>query len=252
MTILLVLGCVCARGEVVSNAVIYEDEGVELEGVFFYDDSISGERPGIMVVHEWTGIGNFVKTKAAELAEQGFVAFCADIYGKNIRPQTSKEAAEQAGIYRSDRELMRQRAIAGLRELKKHGRVLPGKVAAIGYCFGGGTVLELARSGADVKGVVSFHGNLDTPDPEDAQNIKAKVMVFHGADDPHVPKEQVDAFIAEMKSADVNWQLNMYGGAVHSFTNPSSGNDPSTGVAYDRQADIRSWENMKLFFSEIF
>jgi dienelactone hydrolase len=126
------------------------------------------------------------------------------------------------------------------------------RIAAIGYCFGGGTVLELARSGANIAGVVSFHGNLDTPNPSDAKAIKAKVLVLHGANDPYVPAEQVAAFESEMRQADVDWQLMAYGGVVHSFTNPEAGNDPSKGVAYNEAADKRSWAAMKQFFAEIF
>ena len=148
--------------------------------------------------------------------------------------------------------LLRDRANAGLNVLRQQPQVDPKRIAAIGYCFGGGTVLELARSGADIAGVVSFHGNLDTPNPADAKNIKAQVLVLQGGDDPLVPDEQVQAFKQEMRQAKVNWELISYGGAVHSFTNSDSGNDPSTGIAYNRTADRRSWEDMKQFFAEIF
>jgi dienelactone hydrolase len=139
-----------------------------------------------------------------------------------------------------------------LEALKNHPLVDPNRVAAIGYCFGGGTVLELARSGAELAGVVSFHGNLNTPNPEDAKNINCKVLALHGADDPHVPQEHVLAFQDEMRSGGVDWQMVLYGGAVHSFTNPASGNDPSKGVAYNERADRRSWRAMKSFFAELF
>ena len=147
---------------------------------------------------------------------------------------------------------MRSRAQAGLDVLISQPLVDAKRVAAIGYCFGGGTVLELARSGVDIAGVVSFHGNLDTPRPEDAKNIKAKVLVLHGADDPFVPEKDVSAFQEEMRQAKVDWQMVIYGGAVHSFSNPNSGDDPSTGAAYDARADKRSWEAMRLFFGELF
>jgi dienelactone hydrolase len=182
----------------------------------------------------------------------GYVAFAADIYGKGKRAKDAAEAGKLAGVYWSDRKLLRARANAGLDILMKHQFTDPKRVAAIGYCFGGSTVLELARSGADIAGVVSFHGGLDTPDPNDAKNIKAKVLVLTGADDPNVPPSQVLAFAEEMRKARVDWQLVMYGGAVHSFTNPASGNDPSKGVAYNEKADRRSWQAMKDFFAEIF
>jgi dienelactone hydrolase len=205
-----------------------------------------------MVVHEWMGLNDYAKKRAEQLAALGYVAFAADIYGKGIRPKDAKEAGEQASIYRGDRSLMRARATAGLEELKKFRLTDTLKIAAIGYCFGGGTVLELARSGARLNGVVSFHGNLDTPHPEDARNIKAKVLVLHGGDDPYVPAEQVAAFQKEMREASVDWQMIIYGGAVHSFTNPASGNDPTKGAAYNAEADRRSWEAMRPFLNEIF
>ena len=235
-----------------TEKVEYKDGDVLLEGYLAYDEALKGKRPGVLIVHEWTGLGPYVKMRAEKLAKLGYVAFAADIYGKGIRPQNAQEAARQASIYRSDRKLMRRRAQAGLNELNKNNLVDKTRVAAIGYCFGGGTVLELARSGADIKGAVSFHGNLDTPNPEDARNIKAKILVLHGADDPNVPMEQVIKFQEEMRGAHVDWQMIFYGGAVHSFTNPDSGNDPSRGVAYNKLADERSWEAMKVFFNEIF
>ncbi len=246
------LGVVPAQAEVKTQTVEYKDNDVVLEGFLAYDASLKGKRPGVLIVHEWTGIGPYVQRRAQELARLGYVAFAADIYGKGIRPKDASEAKIQATIYRSDRLLMRRRAQAGLDELKKHVLVDPKRVAAIGYCFGGGVVLELARSGADIKGVVSFHGNLDTPHPEDARQIKAKVLVLHGADDPNVPASQVAAFEDEMRAAHLDWQFVAYGGAVHSFTNPDSGDDPSKGAAYNKKADERSWQAMKDFFDEIF
>jgi dienelactone hydrolase len=174
------------------------------------------------------------------------------MYGKGIRPKNTTEASEQATIYRSDRQLMRNRVSAGLAVLRNHDLSDDDRLAAIGYCFGGGTVLELARSGADIAGVVSFHGNLDTPDPSDANNIQCKVLVCHGAVDPYVPAEQVDTFMKEMNAAGVDYQFIAYGGAVHSFTNPNAGDDPSQGAAYDADAARRSWGHMLLFFDEIF
>lgn len=147
---------------------------------------------------------------------------------------------------------MRSRANAGLEILKKHRLADAKHTAAIGYCFGGGTALELARSGADLSGAVSFHGNLDTPNPDDARNIKGKVLVLHGGDDPFVPSNQVVAFQDEMRKAGVDWHMITYGGAVHSFTNPEAGSDNSKGAAYNEKADKRSWEAMRQFFIELF
>ena len=147
---------------------------------------------------------------------------------------------------------MRERAAAGLEVLKKQDKTDSSRTAAIGYCFGGMAVLELARSGADVQGVVSFHGGLDTPDLNGAKNIKAKVLVLHGADDPFAPAEHVTALDDELRQAGADYQIHLYGGAVHSFTEPEAGNDPSKGAAYNESADKRSWEAMKQFFAEIF
>jgi len=241
-----------SNAEIVTKAVEYSQGGTTLEGYLAYDDAISGQRPGVAVVHEWTGLNDYAKKRARMLAELGYTAFAVDIYGKGVRPKNREEASEQATIYRSDRKLMRDRVNAGVDVLRNNKMVDPTRIAAIGYCFGGGVVLELARSGADVSGVVSFHGNLDTPNPEDARNIKGSVLVLHGADDPYVPREQVEAFQDEMRNAGVDWQMNLYGGAVHSFTNPESGDDPSQGVAYNAKADKRSWKAMKQFFDEIF
>jgi dienelactone hydrolase len=194
-----------------------------------------------------------VKKRAEQLAALGYVAFAADIYGKGVRPATPELSGKEAGKYRGkDRGPMRARAAAGLATLAGFPQVDASRLAVIGYCFGGTAALELARSGAQVLGTVSFHGGLDTPVPADALKIRGKVLVLHGADDPHVPPEQVASFQQEMRLAKVDWEMVYYGGAVHSFTNPDSGNDPSKGAAYNKAADKRSWEQMKLFFAEIF
>ena len=241
-----------AMAQIHTENIEYKDGDVTLEGYIAYDESFTDKRPGVIVVHEWTGINDYTKMRCEMLAKLGYFAFAADIYGKGIRPASREEASKQAGIYYADRKLMRQRVNAALDEIKKQKFVNPDKISAIGYCFGGSVVLELARSGADVKGVVSFHGGLDNPNPEDAKNIKGKVLVCQGSDDPVAPPEKVQAFEKEMKDAKVDWQFIMYGGAVHGFTNPNNGSDPSKGVAYNEKADKRSWEAMKNFFGEIF
>jgi len=241
-----------AEAQIVTKTVEYRQGNTVLEGYVAYDDAVAGKRPGVMVIHEWTGLGNYVRKRAVQLAHLGYVAFAADIYGKGVRPKTPEDAGREAGKFLADRKLLKLRALAGLKELLKQPQVDPTKIAAIGYCFGGTTVLELARSGADLRGVVSFHGRLSAANSVDEKKIRAKVLVLHGADDPHVPSQQVAAFQEEMRHGGVDWQMVSYGGAVHSFTNPDSGLDPSKGAAYNEKADRRSWEAMKSFFTEIF
>ena len=235
-----------------TETVEYKEGDTTLEGFVAYDDTIVTKRPVVLIVHQWKGLSDYEKKRAEMLAKLGYVAFAVDIYGKGVRPKEVSEASKMAGKFKNDRELLRKRVRAGLDQARKHQRADPSNVAAIGYCFGGTTVLELARSGADVDGVVSFHGGLSTPNPNDAENIKAKVLVLHGADDPHVPSDEVLAFANEMAEADVDWQLHAYGNAVHSFTDWNAGNDNSKGSAYNEKADKRSWEEMKIFFQELF
>jgi dienelactone hydrolase len=241
-----------AEASVKTTTVEYKQGDTTLEGYLAWDDAKTAKRPGVLIVHEWTGLNDHMKQRAEMLAKLGYVAFAADIYGKGIRPATQPEAAKTAGIYKDDRPLMRARVRAGLDELKKQKLVDPQRIAAIGYCFGGTTVLELARDAADIRGVVSFHGGLSTPTPQDAKNIKGKVLALHGADDPFVKADEVAAFQDEMRKGGVDWQFVSYSNAVHSFTNKAAGNDNSKGAAYNEKADRRSWEAMKAFFAEIF
>ena len=234
------------------KVVEYRDGDTTLEGYLGSDDRVSGKLPGVLVIHDWWGVGSYVKKRVEQLAALGYVAFAADIYGKGVRPATMDEAAEIANRYKANRSLLRSRACAGLKTLKDNSSVNIKRMAAIGYCFGGTAVLELARSGADIAGFVSFHGSLQTPIPDDAKNIRGKVLVLHGADDPFVPPPEVLAFQEEMRKAHVDWQMIVYGGAVHSFTNPDAGHDSSTGAAYNEKADKRSWQAMKTFFDEVF
>jgi dienelactone hydrolase len=243
---------ISAEASVKTKIVEYRQGATILEGYLAWDDANSAKRPGVLIVHEWTGINDHMKQRAEMLAKLGYVAFAADIYGKGIRPVAQPEAAKTAGIYKDDRPLLRARVRAGLVELKKQKFVDPQRIAAIGYCFGGTAVLELARDGADIQGVVTFHGGLSTPTPQDAKNIKAKVLALHGADDPFVKADEVAAFQDEMRKGGVDWQFISYGNAVHSFTNKEAGSDNSKGAAYNEKADRRSWEAMKAFFAEIF
>jgi dienelactone hydrolase len=242
-----------AYAKIQSKAIEYKDGDAVLEGYLVYDDAIKGNAPGVLVVHEWMGLGAYEKGRAEQLAALGYVAFAADIYGKGIRPKDGKEAAEFAGKYRGgDRKVLRSRVNAALDVLKKQALTDPKRTAAIGYCFGGTTVLELARSGADTLGVVSFHGGLATSMAADAKNIKGKVLALHGADDPFVKPEEVLAFQDEMRKGGVDWYFVSYGNTVHSFSNPAAGNDNSKGAAYNEKADRRSWEAMRKFFKELF
>ncbi|MBI4834990.1 MAG: dienelactone hydrolase family protein [Planctomycetes bacterium] len=237
---------------IISENVEYKSNGVVMEGFIAYDGAVSGKRPAVIIVHEWDGLGNYVKSRAEQIARLGYVAFCADIYGKGVRASSSEESAKLAGTYRANPKLMRERITAALEELKNNELVDKDNIAAMGYCFGGGTVLELARTGADIKGVISFHGNLNNLDPATTKPIQAKILVLHGADDKSVTPEAMTAFEDEMRHAKTDWQIVIYGNAVHGFTNPAHGNDPGKGAAYEEKADKRSWEAMKSFLKEIF
>ncbi len=250
--VLFAASAFASRAAIHTETAEYKQGDATLEGFVAYDDSIQGQRPAILIVHQWMGLTDYEKKRAEMLAQLGYVAFCADIYGKDVRPKNAREAGPLAGKYKGDRQLLRARVNAGLAALRQQPLVDQKHVAAIGYCFGGTTVLELARSGADIAGVVCFHGGLDSPTPADGKNIKCKVLVCHGADDRFSPPEAVAAFENELRAAGVDWQFIKYGGAVHSFTEPEAGNDNSKGVAYNEKADKRSWEAMKAFFAEIF
>lgn len=236
---------------IVEKTVEYKSGEVICEGWQAYDDAISGKRPGVLVVHQWTGISNHEKEVARQLAALGYNVFLADVYGKGVRPQPPA-SGQEAGKYKKDRALLRARLTAALDVLKQDSRTDLSQLAATGYCFGGTSVLELARSGADVKGVVSFHGGLDSPTPADGKNIKGKVLALHGADDPYVPAKDIVAFESELKDAKVTYQLIKYPGAVHSFTHKEAGNDNAKGAAYNEAADKASWTEMKAFLAGLF
>lgn len=242
-----------ARAALVEKAVIYQQGGATLEGFHVYDDAVSGKRPAVLVIHQWTGLTENEKRRSRMLAELGFNVLAADIYGQGIRPKPP-EAGKEAGKYKGDRKLFRDRMNAALDLLKADERTDGSKIAAIGYCFGGTGVLELARSGVAIAGVVSFHGGLDAAPAMTAETgkIPAKILVLHGADDPYVPAAQVADFQSEMNAAKADWQLVFYSGAVHAFTQKEAGDDNSKGAAYNEAADVRSWDAMKTFFAELF
>jgi dienelactone hydrolase len=251
IALLVLIGGLSAPAAIQTKTIEYQQGDTTLAGVIVFDDAVKTKRPGVLIVHQWLGLTDYEKKRAEMLAQLGYVAFCADIYGEGIRPKNASEAGPLAGKYKGDRTLLRARVNAGLEAFKKSDLVDSKRIAAIGYCFGGTTVIELARSGADVAGVVSFHGSLDSPKPEDGKNIKCKVLALHGADDPFVPAQDLNAFEAEMKNANVDWQLINYGGAVHSFTDWKA-DGSMKGAQYNERADKRSWEDMKQFFAELF
>ena len=248
---LLLFFATALRGEITTTAVEYTTGGVTCEGLHVVESTKNGKLPSVLIIHQWTGVSENEKMRAKMLAELGYNVFVADIYGKGIRPQPP-ESGKEAGKYKTDRKLYRERLLAGLEQLRKTPQADPTQIAAIGYCFGGTGVIELARSGAMVKGIVSFHGGLDSPAPADGKNIKGKVLALHGADDPFVPAKDLAAFEQEMKDAGVDFKLVQYPGAVHAFTQKAAGNDNSKGAAYNESADKASWEEMKQFFERLF
>src|SRR5215469_14165874 len=253
LSLIAVLLCaVNLHAAIHTETVDYKQGDTTLEGYLAYDDSISGKRPGVLIVHQWMGITDYEKMRANMLAQMGYVAFCADIYGKGNLPDSPKEAGALAGKYKGDRQLLRERVNAGLDELKSNDLVDPSRIAAIGYCFGGTTVIELARSGAQLNGVVSFHGGLDSPTPADGKNIRCKMLILAGADDPFQKPADLSAFENEMRDSKVDWQITFYGGAVHAFTQPDVGKMNLSGAKYNETADKRSWLAMKNFFADIF
>jgi len=241
-----------AQAAIKSEPIQYKQGDKTFEGVIYFDDADNTPRRGVMVCHEWWGLNDYAKARAQQLAQMGYVAMAVDMYGKGVLAKDMEEAGKLATALKDDRATLRARINAALAAFRTRKEVDPKKIAAIGYCFGGTTALELARSGADILGVVGFHAGLSTPNPADAKNIKGKILICHGGDDPFVPMPEVNAFLDEMKAAKVNYQFNIYSGAVHTFTNPAAGNDPSKGSAYNAQADHRSFEEMKQFFAEIF
>ncbi len=244
-----------ASAAMVTEKIPYTLDGTAFEGVLVYDDSVTGKRPAVLMAPNWMGVTAPSIEKAKTLAGGKYVLLVADMYGANVRPKDGKEAGAAAGAVRKDLAMHRARVNKAvdvlLAEGGKRNLIDESKVAAIGFCFGGGNVLELARSGRDVKGVVSFHGSLTTPQPQDAAKIKAKVLVLHGAADPAVPKADRDALEAELSAApDVDWQLIAFSGAVHSFTDPNA--NRKGRAEYNEKVAKRAYAMMYDFFDEIF
>lgn len=246
------LAVAAAPAKIVTEVVAYRHGALECRGYLAYDDALPGPRPGVLVVHEWWGLNDFAKEKTRALAELGYVALAVDMYGQGQVVTTAEEAGKLAGQFRGDATLWRERAKAGLDALAANPRVDPRKIAAIGFCFGGSTVLQMAAAGYDLAAVVSLHGGL-APIPEaDAARIKARILVLHGAADTLVPDEALKAFQDSLRKSRADWQIVIYGGAKHSFTNPEADRLNMAGVGYDANTARRAWAQMKALFDETF
>ena len=230
----------------------YRDGALNMSGYAAYDDTKPGKRPGVLVVHEAWGLGEHVMERAKMLAKMGYVALAADMYGDRKQVSTMEEVMTLVGDLRANPQKLRSRARAALTALAALPQTDASRLGGIGFCFGGTTVLELARDGADLAGVVSFHGGLETQAPAEVGKVKSSVLVCTGADDPMIPPAQVNAFEDEMRKAGADWQVISYGGTVHSFTNPKADGSIAPGILYNKSADQRSWAAMTAFFSEVF
>jgi dienelactone hydrolase len=239
--------------KVVTQPVAYDHEGVKLEGFLAYDDTHTSPKPGVLLVHEWWGLNDYVKGRATQLAELGYVAFALDMYGAGVVTTEAKKAGELAGQFYKQPQAWAARARAGLDQLLATGKVAPDKVASIGFCFGGSTSLILAYSGAPLAGVVSFHGTPVAAWP--GASNRAKVLMLHGAADGFVSREEIAKFEKSLHEGKFDWQWVSYADAVHAFSNPGAnelGAKNSIPISYHEVAARRSWEHMKLFFREVF
>ena len=229
----------------------YQEGPTKLAG-YLARPAAQGKVPGVLVIHQWMGLSDHERRVSDDLAKLGYVALAADLYGEGAQPKNGGEAGKLAGSFKGDRALYRRRVAAALEALKAQKGVDPSRLAVIGYCFGGTGALEAARAGLPVKGVVSFHGGVDTPADYVPGPLSAKVLVCHGADDPFVPAKDVAAFQDEMRKSKADYVFVAYAGAVHAFTQKEAGSDNSRGAAYNEAAHRRSWDHMKAFFKEIF
>lgn len=241
-----------AEAKIVSAEVPYQHHDVTLTGYLAYDDAIEGKRPGVLVVHEWWGLNEYAKKRARQLAGLGYVAFAVDMYGQGKVTSHPQQASEWSQEITANITLWQERAAAGLDVLRKDPRVDPSRIGAVGYCFGGATVQQLAYSGADLQGVASFHGSPVPVKEGQAGQVKAKILILHGASDPLVKDAEIRSYIDAMEKSGLDWHMVIYGGARHSFTNPDADKAGMAPLKYSASADRRSWEHTTLFFNEAF
>jgi len=234
-----------------TQPVEYNHNGVTLEGLLACDDTITGARPGVLVSHAWGGRGAFECNKARALAELGYAGFALDLYGKGVLGGDPEENTRLMTPFLEDRSLLQSRLSLALATMQARDEVDANRCAAIGFCFGGLCVLDLARIGTDIKGVVSFHGLFNPPGNTEGTKIKARVLALHGNEDPMVPVDAVTALENELTAAGADWQIHVYGKTMHAFTNPEA-NMAGMGLMYNAAADRRSWQTMKNFLEEIF
>jgi dienelactone hydrolase len=240
------------QAAVKTKTIKYSHEGTNFQGFLAWDDEAKGKRPGILLVHEFWGLNDYAKKRAEQLAGLGYVVFAADMYGEGKVAEHPEDATKMAGEVRKNVKMWQGRAQAALKVLKDQDNVDPKKTSAIGYCFGGSTVLELAYSGADVAAFVTFHGAIPDTDADQAKAIKGKVLICHGAMDKFIPEEKLQNLRKLLDDAKVDYQMNYYGGAVHSFTVPTADKLGNPGAAYNENADKRSWAEMLRLFDEVF
>ena len=249
------VGLVSAEPKIQGKTLEYSAQGVVMKGYLAYDENVKSKRPGILVVHEWWGLNEYARKRARMLAELGYTAVAVDMYGNGKQAMHPDDAKQFTSELMKNSDVATARFMAALDFLKQQPTVDPGRIAAIGYCFGGGVVLNMARQGVDLKGVASFHGSLAPIKPAQPGTVKAKILVLHGADDKFIPPEQIEAFKQEMKSAGVDFQFISYPAAIHSFTNPEAdelGKKFNMPVGYNADADKKSWEELKNFLNTIF
>lgn len=235
-----------------TQTIEYKVGDTTCKGYLAYDDSTDAKRPGVIIVHEWWGLTDYPKRRAEQLAQLGYVAFCADMFGDGKTTSDPKEAERLITALGKTPDVAAARRQAAFDVLTKQPQVDATRIGAMGYCFGGAQALAMARAGMDLKGVVSFHGSLGTESPAKKGAVKAKVLVCHGAADPMVKAEQVQKFEKEMDDAGVDWEVNVYAHAVHAFTNPDADKFKIPGIGYNAEADRRSWKAMQIFWDEVF